>query len=65
MSQSTIKKHRKEVRKAVRENIGEGLAVLSNMVRERPKYVPRWMWIVVYMPLFSRKYIKYIYKYMK
>lgn len=65
MSQKKTKKTRKEIRKAVRANIGEGAEALSTIVRKRPKVVPKFLWIILYLPLFKRKYLKYIYKNIK
>lgn len=65
MSQRQTKKNRKEVRKAVKANMGEGMEALSTMVRRRPKVVPKFLWIIFYLPLFKRKYLKMIYKSIK
>lgn len=65
MSQSTIKKNRKEIRRAVNTNFGEGLAALSNLVTPRPRWIPKWLWIIAYLPLFKWKYVGLIYKHLK
>ncbi len=65
MSQRQSKKFRKEVRKVVDANFGVGMKALANIVRPKPSYVPKWVWIVVYVPLFPWKYLHLIYKHMK
>ena len=65
MSQSQTKKFRKEVKRQVNANFGVGMSALSNIVRERPRWIPRAVWILAYVPLFPRQYIRLIYKHMK
>lgn len=65
MSQSQTKKYRKEVRRVVNANFGQGMEALSNIVRQRPRYVPKFVWVLVYVPLFPRQYLRLIYKHMK
>lgn len=64
MSAKKEKAIRKKIRKEVRVNMGEGIEALSNMIRKKPRLVPKAIWILLYLPIFKRKYIKFIYKYM-
>lgn len=65
MSQRQTKKARKEIRRRVDENFGVGMEALSNLIRPRPRWIPRWVWIVAYVPLFQKKYLRHVYKHMK
>lgn len=60
MSQSTDKKRRKEIRRVVNRNFGEGIKSLANIVRPRPRWIPKRLWVLVYIPLFPKKYRRYI-----
>ncbi|MFA6158887.1 MAG: hypothetical protein WC763_04695 [Candidatus Paceibacterota bacterium] len=62
MSQKQTKKFRKEVRREITKEMGEGIATLQTLVRERPTWCPRFVWIALYMPIFKRKSWKFIYK---
>lgn len=65
MSQSKTKKFRKEVRRVVDANFGVGMQALSNIIRPRPRWIPKAVWILVYVPLFEKRYLHLIYKHMK
>ena len=65
MSAKQTKKYRKEVRRVVNANFGVGMEALSNIVRPRPRYIPKFLWVLVYAPLFPRQYLRLIYKHMK
>jgi len=62
MSQKTFKKIRKEARRQVDHNFGTGMQALAKLVRKRPKYIPRFVWIIIYAPLFKFRYLKAVYK---
>lgn len=64
MSQSKSKKVRKEVRKRVDKNFGIGMEALSNVVRKRPSWIPKQIWILTYLPLIPAKYLHHFYKHM-
>ena len=63
MSQKKDKKFRKEVKRQVNSNFGEGMKALSNIIRKRPQWVPKKVWVVLYMPLFEKKYWGIILRY--
>lgn len=63
MNQKKAKKFRKEVRRRVDENFGAGMQSLVHILRKRPQWVPKRLWVLLYLPLFPKKYIKVIYKY--
>jgi hypothetical protein len=65
MSQRTIKKQRKEIRRRVDANFGVGMQALSNVTRDRPRWVPKWAWILAYAPLIRSEYLHHFYKHMK
>ena len=65
MSQTKTKKFRKEVKRQVNKNFGIGMEALSNIVRVRPRWIPKSIWILAYIPLFPKQYIRLIYKHMK
>ena len=56
MNAKKAKKFRKEVRRRVDQNFGVGLQALNHIIRPRPKWIPKRLWIIVYMPLFKKKY---------
>jgi hypothetical protein len=62
MSQSKSKKLRKEVRREVGKKYTQGIATLGEIVRPRPKWIPKRIWILAYLPLFKRKHLKLIYR---
>ena len=65
MSQKQTKKNRQEVKRAVRKQIGEGMEAMSGALRTRPRFIPKWIWILAYIPAFKRRYLGIIYKHMK
>jgi len=58
MNAKKAKKIRQYTRREVKLNIGEGMSILSAIVRPRPR------WILAYSPLFPKKYRHMIYKYL-
>lgn len=52
----------KKIRKEVRRELGQGIAVLNTLIRHRPKFIPKYIWILLYLPLFKIKTIKYLYE---
>jgi hypothetical protein len=65
MSQSKTKKFRKEVRRVVDANFGIGMEALSNITRPRPRWCPKVVWMLAYVPLFKKQCLHLIYKHMK
>lgn len=65
MSGSSSKKFRKQVKKTVKENFGEGFELLSKIVRPRPRWIPKRIWILFYLPLFKKKHVGKIYETLK
>lgn len=65
MNSKKAKKLRKYARKQVNNNLGEGFEALSNITRTRPRWIPKWIWILAYLPLFPRKYLRLVYKHMQ
>lgn len=55
-------KQAKKIRKEVRKQVGTGLDALKNIVRPRPRWIPKFIWALLYLPLFGRKYLKLIYR---
>lgn len=62
MSIKKAKKIRKEIRNEVRKLYPSGVEVLQKLIRPRPKYCPKFIWILLYMPLFKKVLWKSIYK---
>lgn len=62
MNSKTLKKIRKAARDEAREALGEGVGALSVFVHKRPRWCPRFVFIVLYMPLFRPKVWRLIYK---
>ena len=62
MSNKFFKKIRKEARKETAERLGEGIDILRTMIKPKPKYCPKFIWILFYIPLFKKSAVKYIYK---
>ncbi len=62
MNQKKTKKARKEYRRQARILWGEANEVLGTLIRPRPKYIPRFLWILLYIPIFKSKTIKIIYR---
>lgn len=63
MSEKQIKRARKEIKKTVIQNFGVGMEQLSHIVRKRPRWIPKSIWMLAYAPLFSKKYRRIIRKY--
>ena len=55
-------KQAKKIRKEVRKQMGDRFEALSTITRPRPKWIPKRIWVLFYLPLFKRKYLKLIYK---
>jgi hypothetical protein len=62
MSNKAIKRNRKEMKRIVRASIGDGMESLASITRKRPKWIPKRIWVLAYLPLFPRKYLHLIYK---
>lgn len=65
MSQKQTKRFRKEVRRRVDRNFGIGMEALAQIIRPRPRWIPKQLWIILYTPLFPKKYLGLVYKNMK
>jgi hypothetical protein len=65
MSSSKIKKTRKEIRKRVDNNLGDRIKALNCIVRKRPVWIPKRIWVLLYLPLFESKYRNLIIKYLE
>lgn len=65
MNSKTAKKLKKYTRQQVNHNLGEGMAALAEITRSRPKWIPKRIWILAYLPLFPRKYLRIVYKHMQ
>jgi hypothetical protein len=61
MSQKQSKKINKQVRREARAIWGEGLEAMGKLMRKRPKYCPRFVWIILLAPAFKNKALKLIY----
>jgi hypothetical protein len=64
MNAKEAKKLRKEVRKSVDRNFGVGMEALARIIRRKPRWIPKKIWILAYAPLFPKKYLSLIYKYL-
>lgn len=62
MNAKKAKKLRKEARRYSEVLIGEGFEAVGNLIRSRPKWIPKILWILLYVPLFKVKYLKIVYK---
>ena len=58
-------KKAKKLRKHLRKEIGQGMQVLNKLIRKRPKWIPKYIWILFYLPLFKVDNLKHIYKTIK
>lgn len=63
MNSKLVKKIRKETRREAKKQFGAGIEILRGMVRTRHKFIPRALWVLLFLPLFKTKYLKTIYKY--
>jgi hypothetical protein len=64
MNTKKAKKLRKYARKQVKFELGEGMEALAQITRPRPRWIPKRVWILTYLPLFPRKYLPLVYKHM-
>jgi hypothetical protein len=62
MNTKVAKKLRQMTRKEIKNKFGDGMEILNSLTNTRPKYVPKIIWIILYLPLFKKKAWKYIYK---
>lgn len=62
MNARNAKKLRREARRQVNENFGSGMEALAHLTRERPQWIPKWIWILAYVPLFKRQYLPVVYR---
>lgn len=62
MSQKQTKRVRKEIKRRVDKNMGDGIEALKDLVRERPRFIPKKIWALAYWPLFKGKYWKMVAK---
>jgi hypothetical protein len=62
MSTKQAKKLRKYARLEARTIFGEGMEAIGTMMRKRPRFVPRFLWILLYLPLFKSKTWKVFYR---
>ena len=54
----------KKIRKAVRGEIGKGFQSLNKIIRKKPWYIPKFLWVLPLLILFEKRYIKYFYKHL-
>lgn len=62
MKKDIAKKLRKYARKEVNAKYQNGLILLKSMIRPKPKYCPKFLWILFYLPIFKKNTIRHIYK---
>jgi len=55
-------KQAKKLRKEARKIMGNSFESLNKITRARPRWIPKWVWIWFYWPLFPKKYLKLIYR---
>lgn len=55
----------KKLRKEIRKSLGEAMNVLNKLTRQRPRFIPKSVWVLLFLPLFSFKNLKVIYRYLK
>ena len=60
MSGKQVKRVRREVRRRVDQNMGAGVEALKELVRKKPRFIPKKIWALAYWPLFKEKYWKMI-----
>lgn len=63
MSDKPLRLMRKETKRHVDKNLGRGYAALSRIVRPRPRWIPKRVWVWAYAPLFTKKHREEIIKY--
>lgn len=64
MNSKLAKKIRKEVRKTAVAEFGGGMEMLRKLIRRRPGWFPKAIWILLFATVFKLKYLKIIYKYL-
>lgn len=64
MNSKQSKKVRQRVRREARALWGEGLEALGALIRKRPTWCPRVLWILLYVPLFKWKTLKLFYRHL-
>lgn len=52
------------VRREARAVWGEGIEAMGTLLRKKPKYFPKFLWIVLLMPVFKTKAVKLLYKHL-
>jgi hypothetical protein len=52
----------KKIRKEVRRELKGGMAILNTMIHKRPSYIPKFIWLILYLPLFKIKTWKILYE---
>jgi len=52
----------KKLRKHFRREAGVGIDILKSVIRPRPKLIPKFIWVILFLPLFRIKDLKHIYK---
>lgn len=55
------RKINRAAKKETRKILGDGINVMHTMIRQRPNWIPKFIWIVLYLPLFKVKTLKIIY----
>lgn len=65
MSQRRQKQYRRIARGIAKVEIGEGMEALRHITRKRPRWIPKRVWILAYLPLFKRVYWGLVYKHME
>lgn len=64
MSNRTIKKQRKMVKKEVRKVYGEGLEALGKLIYSRPRWCPRFVFILLFVPSFTPRALKILWRHL-
>jgi hypothetical protein len=64
MGQKKHKAERKKIRKEIRAQVGDSMGILSSIVRPRPQWIPKKVWVWFYLPVFPKKYLHIVYKYL-
>jgi hypothetical protein len=62
MSNKQSKKVRKVIKSEIKKLYPSGVEVLQKLIKQRPKYCPKFIWILLFMPIFKKVLWKSIYK---
>lgn len=59
-----MKKYKQAGKREARKQVGEGLEALGKLIYARPRYVPKFLFILLFVPAFTPRALRILWKHL-